>query len=118
MDPSSRAGIRKPSQQRKSDDYSITRSADGGHNGKGHISEVILFIHGLGGNVTHWLHIAPQFVDRYRVIAMDLPGCGQTPALSSGYSIDAYAQQVLGLLDRLGIAQAIADVAGAAGAPS
>ncbi|MCC6811811.1 MAG: alpha/beta hydrolase [Deltaproteobacteria bacterium] len=68
--------------------------------------EVIFFTHGLAGNVTHWVHIAPGFVDRYRVVGVDLPGCGETPPLASGYSIEAYTEQVLGLLDLLDIEKA------------
>jgi pimeloyl-ACP methyl ester carboxylesterase len=68
---------------------------------------VLFFIHGLAGNVTHWVHVAPFFADRYRVIGVDLPGCGETPALAGGYSIEAYAQQVIGLFDLLAIDRAI-----------
>src|SRR5262245_19958908 len=69
--------------------------------------EVIFFTHGLAGNVTHWVHVAPALADRFRVVGVDLPGCGETPALASGYSIEAYADHVIGLLDRLEIERAI-----------
>lgn len=69
--------------------------------------DVVFFTHGLAGNVTHWVHVAPALVDKYRVIGIDLPGCGETPALAGGFSIEGYAKQVIGLLDRLALEKVI-----------
>ena len=41
--------------------------------GKG---QVILFIHGLGGNISHWLKSVNELSSAYRCIAIDLPGYG------------------------------------------
>jgi pimeloyl-ACP methyl ester carboxylesterase len=41
--------------------------------GKG---ETILFIHGLGGNIAHWLKSVSGLSAYYRCIAIDLPGYG------------------------------------------
>ena len=41
----------------------------------------IIFIHGLGGNISHWIKNLPELSGKYRCIAVDLPGYG--------YSIDA-----------------------------
>ena len=41
--------------------------------GKG---RVILFIHGLGGNLSHWLKSVNELSSAYRCIAIDLPGYG------------------------------------------
>ena len=41
--------------------------------GKG---KTILFVHGLGGNLSHWLKLMPLLADNYHCIAVDLPGYG------------------------------------------
>jgi pimeloyl-ACP methyl ester carboxylesterase len=41
--------------------------------GKG---QVILFIHGLGGNISHWLKVMDELSHSYKCIAVDLPGYG------------------------------------------
>ncbi|GMV42878.1 MAG: hypothetical protein AMXMBFR64_45940 [Myxococcales bacterium] len=65
----------------------------------------IVFIHGLAGNLTHWLHVAPRFADRFRVVGLDLPGCGETEE-PRGYSLRSYAEHVRALMDLLGIERA------------
>jgi pimeloyl-ACP methyl ester carboxylesterase len=42
-------------------------------NGKG---QTILFIHGLGGNLSHWLKSVEELSAAYNCIAIDLPGYG------------------------------------------
>lgn len=64
--------------------------------------EALLFIHGLAGNVTHWVNVAPQFTEEYRVLAIDLPGHGESGS-PEHWSIQGYVEHVKALLDRLGI---------------
>lgn len=66
----------------------------------------IVFVHGLAGNATHWIHVAPRFADRFRVIGLDLPGCGVTDPPPDGYSLRGYAEHVLALMDALGVERA------------
>lgn len=68
--------------------------------------KALIFLHGLAGNVTHWVNVAPRFVGSHRVIAIDMPGHGETDSLPRGYSIRMYVRQVLGLMDILGIEKA------------
>ncbi|WP_141732804.1 alpha/beta fold hydrolase [Oligoflexus tunisiensis] len=44
-----------------------------------------LLIHGFGGDKEHWTRFARQLTDRYHVIAIDLPGFGDSSRLD-GYS--------------------------------
>ncbi len=66
--------------------------------------EAILFIHGLAGNVTHWVNVAPYFLSTHRVLAIDLPGHGESEQPMS-WSINDYVAHVVALLDRLDIAR-------------
>jgi pimeloyl-ACP methyl ester carboxylesterase len=67
----------------------------------------VVFVHGLAGNLTHWVHVAPHVAGRARAIGIDLWGCGESAKPTDGYGIAAYVDQVLGLLDRLGIEAAL-----------
>lgn len=66
----------------------------------------LVFIHGLAGNATHWLHVAPRYAGRFRVVGIDLPGCGETEPAKGKYSVRTYADHVRTLLDILGIERA------------
>lgn len=69
--------------------------------------EPLVFIHGLGGKADRWRLQMEALSNNYRVLAMDLRGHGQ-----SGYraaepvSIRAFADDVMALLDKLGLDQA------------
>lgn len=40
----------------------------------------VMLLHGVGGNLAHWGHVAPFLADRYRLIAIDLPSHGGSTA--------------------------------------
>ncbi|NMC72560.1 MAG: alpha/beta fold hydrolase, partial [Myxococcales bacterium] len=66
----------------------------------------VVFLHGLAGDATHWVHVAPRFTATHRVICVDLPACGESEAPRGPLSVRLYAEQVHALLDRLGIDRA------------
>lgn len=63
----------------------------------------IVFIHGLGGSWPNWLEQMPALSGEHRVVALDLPGFGDSPMPSQPISIELYARTVLELMDALGI---------------
>jgi pimeloyl-ACP methyl ester carboxylesterase len=63
----------------------------------------LVFVHGLAGDVTHWVHVASRFVDRCRVVGLDLPACGESELPGGPLSVDLCVRQLDGLLDLLGI---------------
>ncbi len=66
-----------------------------------------LALHGLASSA-HWYDIvAPLLCDRFRIIAPDQRGHGQTTQASDGYDWRSVASDAVGLLDVLGIEQAI-----------
>lgn len=66
----------------------------------------VVFVHGLVGDFTHFEHVAVRLADAgYRVIGLDLPGCGESHKRRTHHSIGSYARDVLALLDALGIAE-------------
>jgi hypothetical protein len=40
--------------------------------------EVVLLLHGFGGDKDNWTRFARYLTDRYRVVAVDLPGFGES----------------------------------------
>jgi 4,5:9,10-diseco-3-hydroxy-5,9,17-trioxoandrosta-1(10),2-diene-4-oate hydrolase len=67
----------------------------------------IVFIHGLSGAWVNWLENIPHFARDHRVIAMDLPGFGDSPMPAEKISIAGYGRIVDELLDALGIDRAV-----------
>ncbi len=49
---------------------------------------VVLCLHGLGGGSYFFSSLAEALKDEFRTVAVDLPGCGFSPAGVSGFSIE------------------------------
>ena len=67
--------------------------------------EPLLLIAGFACDHTNWSRMIPFLAPRYRVIAFDNRGVGQTSVPNTPYSIAQMAQDAAGLLDVLGLNQ-------------
>jgi pimeloyl-ACP methyl ester carboxylesterase len=65
--------------------------------------EPVIFIHGLSGCWQNWLENIPHFARDHRVIALDLPGFGQSEMPAKEISISNYADTIDALMTELGI---------------
>ncbi|MEO1236353.1 MAG: alpha/beta fold hydrolase [Planctomycetota bacterium] len=63
----------------------------------------LLLLHGSPGSKENFDLLVPLLSDRFRVIAVDLPGFGQSSKWVPSYSTRAHARYVLELMDRLGL---------------
>jgi len=63
--------------------------------------EVVLFLHGLGGSRTAWEPQIEALSDRWRCVAWDMPGYGESSPVSP-LTFEAVADAIAHLLDRLG----------------
>jgi pimeloyl-ACP methyl ester carboxylesterase len=63
----------------------------------------LLWIHGLSGLWQNWLLNIPAFMDRYRCVAFDLPGFGESELPREEISISGYAHTVEAICEQLGI---------------
>ncbi len=63
----------------------------------------LLFLHGLGGLWQNWLLNLPAFMDRFRVVAPDLPGFGGSEMPAGRISIQGFARVIDALCERLEI---------------
>lgn len=68
--------------------------------------EVLLLVHGMGGSSHSWRALVPKLATKYRVIAPDLLGHGQSDKPRGDYSAGAFAVWLRDLLDALGIPKA------------
>ena len=66
----------------------------------------LLLVPGLGGVGSFWRLQVAALRERFTVIVHDHRGCGRSTATVGGYSIDRMADDVLALLDHLGLARA------------
>ncbi len=62
---------------------------------------VLLFIHGWGINRTYWANQTAYFAKRYRVVALDLPGFGQSGKNRKTWTVEEYGKDVSTLLNTL-----------------
>ncbi|MFB4298011.1 alpha/beta fold hydrolase [Actinomadura sp. NTSP31] len=65
--------------------------------------EPIVLLHGWPQHWWQWRHLIGPLAEHHRVICPDLRGLGWTAAPPKGYSPAAMADDVIGLLDRLGV---------------
>jgi pimeloyl-ACP methyl ester carboxylesterase len=68
--------------------------------------EALLLIHGMAGSSQTWRAIMPALAKKYRVIAPDLLGHGQSSKPRTDYSLGAFAVGLRDLLDELGVESA------------
>lgn len=68
--------------------------------------QAIILIHGLGSYIPAWKKTIPALTEKYRVIALDLPGFGKSSKDVDSYSIPFFAKTVADLQDSLGIKKA------------
>ncbi len=67
--------------------------------------EPLVLIHGIGHRLEAFDPVFDELAEHYDVIAVDLPGFGQSPGFASGadYSLDALAEAVVANYSRWGI---------------
>ncbi|MGF7158726.1 3-oxoadipate enol-lactonase [Rhodoligotrophos appendicifer] len=63
----------------------------------------LVFINSLGTDFRIWDTVVPAFSDRFRVVLYDKRGHGLSDAPGGDYTIEDHANDVIGLLDHLGI---------------
>jgi pimeloyl-ACP methyl ester carboxylesterase len=67
----------------------------------------LVCIHGLGGTKISMLPIVSALADRRRVIALDLPGFGESEMPRDDISISGYGRTVESLIDKLDLGQVV-----------
>ncbi len=65
----------------------------------------VVLVHGLGANATHWEYVAEGLVGGYRVLGLDMAGCGWNLKPRQEYSVELLTDHLIDFLDRRGIDQ-------------
>jgi len=63
----------------------------------------LLLISGLGQTSQFWQQLTPLWREQFRLLTLDNRGLGQTDSPRVSYTVETLAQDVLGLLDALGL---------------
>jgi pimeloyl-ACP methyl ester carboxylesterase len=67
---------------------------------QGGAGPTLVFLHGAGDNAGTWSQVAPRFIDKYRVLVLDLPGHGESALNHGTVSIGVELQGVEEVLDK------------------
>ncbi len=68
----------------------------------------LVFVHGLGANMTHFEYVAPGLESMgFRVCGLDLPGFGHSGRRDGEYRVRWLADSLAALLDHLGLRDAV-----------
>jgi pimeloyl-ACP methyl ester carboxylesterase len=63
----------------------------------------LVFVHGLGGNITHFEPLLARLTGRYRLAGLDLVGCGWSRKPHWSYDLALLRDHLLSFLDQRGI---------------
>jgi pyruvate dehydrogenase E2 component (dihydrolipoamide acetyltransferase) len=74
--------------------------------GAGQDGDVVLLVHGYGGDRNSWLFLQEPLAARHRVYALDLPGHGTSAKDVGDGSVAILADAVVGVLDAIGAERA------------
>jgi magnesium chelatase accessory protein len=67
---------------------------------------VLVLLHSNGASAFQYQDVMEGFAQRWRVLAMDMPGHGDSDPITRHYTIEMYAEAVVALLDALKIERA------------
>ena len=65
--------------------------------------EPLLLLHGLGGSAANWVELLPALVERFRVLALDLPGHAGSAPLRRGAGMTDFAAVAADVLEAEGV---------------
>ena len=66
--------------------------------------ETVLLVHGFGANKENWLRFSRYLTDDYRVVAIDLPGHGEsTSEIQSTYDLDSQTARLHQIVEKLSL---------------
>ncbi len=69
--------------------------------------EPLLLLHGLAGSTRNWCEVLPGLVERYLVVAVDLPGHARSGRLPGGATTADFADAAVAVLEAEGVDRAL-----------
>ncbi|MFV3386514.1 alpha/beta fold hydrolase [Pseudomonas sp. NY15364] len=68
--------------------------------------ETLVLLHGFAADKDNWLRFSRHLTQDYRVIALDLPGFGDSDLPPGSYDVGTQAERLADILDAMGVQQA------------
>ena len=62
----------------------------------------VVLVHGWAGNRSYWEHQVSSLADRYRIVALDLAGHGESGLGRTGWSLPALGDDVVAVVEAVG----------------
>lgn len=69
--------------------------------------DVLIFVHGAGGNAASWWQQVPHFVDRYRIVTLDHRGFARSLCSPEQFSAQHFSDDLLTVMDAVQVESAI-----------
>jgi hypothetical protein len=69
----------------------------------------LVLVHGWSCDRTYWREQTGAFADRYRVVTIDLPGHGESGEGRASWTMAAFGEDVVAVVDDLGLANMVLD---------
>jgi len=70
-----------------------------------HSDDVVLFLHGFGGDLSTWLFNQPEIAQSMRTISVDLPGHGNSTPVRGGDVLSAISSAVMAAIEDIAAAK-------------
>jgi pimeloyl-ACP methyl ester carboxylesterase len=67
----------------------------------------VVLVHGLAGSAANWVELLPELAERYRVLAVDLPGHGGSAPPPAAASVTDFAEAVAAEMEREQVSPAL-----------
>ncbi len=74
---------------------------------KGDGDTTLLFLHGWGINSGYWNNQINYFSNKYRTVAIDLPGFGKSASTRKNYTVEKYGNDVIDVINKLDLKNVI-----------
>lgn len=65
----------------------------------------LMLVHGVGASLASWNGVVESLSESFEILRLDLRGHGKSAHIEGSYSIDAFAEDVLKVMDEAGIAR-------------
>jgi pimeloyl-ACP methyl ester carboxylesterase len=75
--------------------------------GSSRATRPVVLIHGITSSSLSWVRVAPALADRFRVVALDLKGHGDSGRPATGYQLADQAGEVARLCSALGLTEPV-----------
>lgn len=72
---------------------------------QGEEGPLLVFIHEMGGMIENWDLVAPRFEQGFRILRYDTRGCGLSAKVNGDLTVELLSDDLLALLDALGLDQ-------------